>query len=557
MISETDLGTHAIQAYLVTSGDEHQSTEVEAYEKRRQYISGFSGSYGDALITLSKAALWTDGRYHLQADEQIDCNWLLFREGHRHVPKMSQWLKEHLPKGGRIGLNPKLVSEYKWNKLKSELKGSSLELVALNVSLIDFIWPNNERSKRQNKASFVVGIEYTGKSYTTKINETRTEMVKLGADAMVVTSLDEIAWLLNIRGRDVPFSPFLRSYVILDMRNIFLYVNISQLNDQTKEYLHSGSTIVEKDSVIEGASHAIYEHIFADRRLPRQSPIIYLKAVKNSVEIKGMQDANIRDAAAIASGEVLTEQDLVQYLDEYRYEQYTSFGNRGTTVVTRTVHFGDPTDDMREAYTRVLIGMIELSTLTFPSNMKMAVADALARASLWEIGLDFEQETGHGVGAFLGTHESPIMVHFDSEISRQQTFKPGYFLSNAPGFYREGDFGVRLENMLEVVEKAWLKHTSGHTFLGFRTVTFVPFEPKLTKLSLLSTQQRRWLNKYNEDVRQLVGSELKKQNRMNGFYWMMEKTKYIPEYGHSNIFASNPLLLILSNTAILIKTFIF
>ncbi|KAJ8921864.1 hypothetical protein NQ315_008496, partial [Exocentrus adspersus] len=638
MTSEIILGTSAIDAYLVTSSDEHQSTEVEEYEKRREYISGFSGSYGDAVITQKKAALWTDGRYHLQADEQIDCHWLLFREGHKHIPKMSHWLKEHLPKRGRIGFNPKLVSEYMWTKLKSELKGSTLDLVALNVSLVDVIWPPEERQPKESKPSFVVGIEYTGKNYTTKINETRREIQKLGADAMVITSLDEIAWLLNIRGRDVPFSPFLRSYVILDMNNIFLYVNSSQLNQETRAYLHAGSNIIESHSVIlrnyadiwndlktrsqlydkilvpshcvysEGASHAIYEHIYAEKRLPRQSPIIFLKAVKNHVEIRGMREANILDAAAVCDclayienkvandKEVLSELDLVTYLDEHRYEQYKSFGNSfrtiaafgpnaaypkyeptpntnlkifqnntvlldsggqyygGTTVVTRTVHFGEPTDDMKEAYTRVLIGLIQLSSLTFPSHMKMAVADVLTRASLWEVGLDYEQETGHGIGAFLGTHESPIKVHFDSEISMQQVFKPGYFFTNAPGFYSEGEFGVRLENMLEVYEKKWLERSAGYKFLGFRTVTLVPFEPKLIKLDLLSTQQRRWLNVYNTEIRQLVGAKLKSQNRMDGFYWMMEKTKYIPDNG--DIIKVHPLLLVLTSTATIIKTYL-
>ncbi|KAG5865671.1 hypothetical protein JTB14_008783 [Gonioctena quinquepunctata] len=468
--------------------------------------------------------------------------------------------------------------------------------------------------------------EQTRKNYTTKMNETRRELQKHGADAMVITSLDEIAWLLNIRGRDVPNSPFLRSYVILDMHNIFLYVNISQLhNHKVREKLHSDSKIIRSDSVLlkdydeiwsdlriksqlykhilvpshcvysEGASHAIYEHIFSDRRLPRQSPIIYLKAVKNDVEIRGMQTANIRDSAAVCdcfayiekrmdAGEKLMELDIVELLNEYRFEQNASLGNSfrtiagfasnaahpnyeptvntnvqifknstlvlesggqyldGTTVVTRTLHFGEPTDDMKEAYTRVLIGMIQLSTLTFPSNMKMAVADALARASLWEVGLDYLHETGNGIGAFLGVRESPIFVHFHSETSFQQVFKPGYFLTNEPGFYREGEFGIRLENVMEVIEKPWLKH-SGHTFYGFKVVTFVPFEPKLIKLSLLSPQQIKWLNNYNEQVRQLVGAELKLQNRMDGFYWMMEKTKYVSEYNYGHVIESQPFLL--------------
>ncbi|XP_018568972.1 xaa-Pro aminopeptidase ApepP-like [Anoplophora glabripennis] len=626
-----------IDAYIVTSTDEHQNTEIEPFEKRRQYISGFSGSYGDAVVTQKQAALWTDGRYHLQADEQLDCNWLFFREGHRNIPKMSQWLKKNIPKNGRIGLNPKLVSEHIWSKLESELQSSSLYLVELKVDPIDKIWPPNEREPRQTKSSFVVGIQYTGKNYTTKINETRREIKRLGADAMVITALDEIAWLLNVRGRDVPFSPFIRCYVILDMHNIFMYVDISKLSKETIEYLRAGTNILGKDSVTlleyeafwndsrtryqlyhkilvpshcvysDGASHEVYKHISREKRLPRQSPIIHLKAVKNSVEINAMREANILDATAVCDclayieNKVaddrefsLHEKNLVQYLDEYRYEQYKSFGNSfrtvaafgpnaaypeyeptpntnvnifrnstvvldsggqyfgGTTVVTRTVHFGEPTDDMKEAYTRVLMGLIQLSSLTFPNKTKMAAVDALTRASLWDIGLDYEQETGHGIGAFLGTHESPIKIHYDSEISMHQVFKPGYFLTSGPGYYNAGEFGIRLENILEVYEKRWLERT-GHKFLGFKTITLVPFEMKLIKLSLLSTQQRKWLNEYNKQIRELVGAKLKSQNRMDGFYWMMDRTKYVPEHAHT--ITTQPLLLIISSTVLILKTY--
>ncbi|CAH1279761.1 unnamed protein product [Diabrotica balteata] len=627
MVSEVKLETSAIQAYLITSSDEHQSTEVAEHDKLWSYISGFTGSYTNIIVTANKAALWTDGRFHLQADEQIDCNWLLFREGHRDIPTMAEWIIKQFPHGSRLGLNPKLVSHHMWNQLEHELKGSRIQLVALNVSLVDIIWPENERPEKINKDAFFLDEEYTGKDYPTKVDETRTELLKHKADAMVVTALDEIAWLLNIRGRDVPNSPYIRSYVILDMERVILYINMSQVPKAVQDHLHYDPKLIERDAVIlkeyddiwldlgtlsqryhkvlipshcvysSGASHAIYEHVFANRRMLKQSPIIYLKAVKNEVEIKWMHYTSIRDAAAVCDcfayinkkmerDEKIMESDLVHYLNEYRYEQNHSLGNSfrtrvafasngafpsyettdntniqifknstvvldsggqyygGTTEVTRTLHFGEPTDQMQEAYTRVLIGLMQLSTLTFPSNMKMAVADAMARASLWEAGLDYLHETGHGIGSFLGVHESPIKVHFNSEVSAQQVFKPGYFLSNAPGYYKEGVFGVRLGNILQVVEKPWLRHST-QSYYGFRTITYVPFEPNLIKRHLLSIHQIKWLNQYNEQVRHLVGEELKKQNRMDGFYWMMEKTQYIPE-NHSSFLHSTPYLILLN-----------
>ncbi|CAH0552784.1 unnamed protein product [Brassicogethes aeneus] len=636
MKSELTLGTSAIDAYIVFSGDEHQSVDCDEYDRRREYISGFSGSYGDAIITQEKAVLWTDGRYHLQADEQINCGWLLMREGHKSIPTRAQWLKEQLPFGGRVGVDPRIISEYQWLELKNEFLEGHLKLVALNVSLIDIIWKPEERPKRRNKDVFVWDLQYAGKNYSRKLSEVRDEMKKEGADAMIVTALDEISWLLNIKGRDVPYSPFVRSYVIIEKYDVYLYVNRSQLvRNNVTQYLQAPMPFTVTDTVIikdyqdiwpdlrtksqkyekilvptkcvysAGASHAIYTHIPVNKILPRQSPIVYLKAIKNPVEIKGMRHAQIVDAAALCDclayfekrfslGDSFTEMDMAKILDTYRYEQNLSLGNSfrtivgfasnaaqphyeptvntnfkifdnstvvldsggqyfsGTTDVTRTLHFGTPTEDEKEAYTRVLIGSIQLSTLIFPSNMRMSGVDVLSRSPLWEVGLDYLHETGHGIGAFLEVHESPIKIHYNSDVSSQQEFKPGYFFSNEPGLYREGEFGVRLENILEVIEKPWLPHSSGHEFLGFKIITLVPYEPKLIKLSLLSVQHRRWLNHYNEQVRIHVGTELKRQNRMEGFYWMMSKTEHIPEYGHSNIISSQPVIICLANTFLFI-----
>ncbi|CAG9768775.1 unnamed protein product [Ceutorhynchus assimilis] len=615
MSSEVRLFTHPVDAYLITSSDEHQSVEVADYDKRREYISGFSGSYGDAIVTMDKAILWTDGRYHLQADEQIDCNWLLMREGHKNIPTRSQWLKSQFPKGARLGANPQIISEYMWRKLTHELAEAKIELVALNVSLIDEIWPKNERPAKLNKDAFVWDIKYAGKNFTTKIKEVRELVKKAGADAMVVTSLDEIAWLLNIRGRDIPLSPFLRSYLIFDMDDAFLYVNWKQLEkNDVFRYLHAKFEFKHNDTVqirnyteiwtdlriksqlyqkilipshcvySEGASHAIYEHIFADKRLPHQSPIIYLKSVKNPVEIEGMKIAHIKDGAAMckffayieaqmANGKIFSEMAMASILDDFRYQQLQSLGNsfttiigfaansakphyiptrntnanvynngtvviesgaqyyEGTTSVTRTIHYGEPDSLMKDAYTRVLIGQMAFAGLTFPNNMKMADSDVLVRKSLWEVGLDYLHETGHGIGTFLGVKESPIAIQYDLEVATKQTFKSGQFFTVEPGYYREGYFGVRLQNVYQVIDKPWLQHTSGHKYIGFKTLTLVPYQQKMFAFEQLSTQQRKWLNRYNEEIRQEVGAELKRHNSMEGFYWMMENTKYIPENG--------------------------
>ncbi|XP_045466306.1 xaa-Pro aminopeptidase 1-like [Harmonia axyridis] len=628
MNQSTVIGEDAIDGYIITSDDEHQTEFVSEYDRRRQFITGFSGSHGTAIVTQAKAALWTDGRYHLEADDQMSCDWLLLRSGQRDIPTMSEWLKKEFPKGARIGVDPKFISEHMWQTFISDFKNTSLTLVPIGINLIDMIW-TKERPTKRNKSVFIQQEKYAGRSWISKVEDLRNQTRILGADAIIVTALDEIAWLLNIRGRDVPYSPFVRSYVLVDMVKVILYINQTQMikhnvkahflntegvsehsfefkdyNDvwtdlPTQTQAYNRLLIPTLCEMSLGASHAIYELIPQHKQFPNHSPIIYMKAVKNPTEIEGMKNAHIRDAAAMCEffaylderfkeNDVFTELDLVKTLDEFRFAQEMSIGNSfrtivafgtnaaypryeprnitnkvifnnstlildsggqyldGTTDVTRTIHLGVPTQAQRRAYTKVLIGHIQMSTLTFPENLHVSSVDVLARAPLWEVGLDYLHPTSHGVGSFLAVHESPIKVEFKSYGN--QTFKPGYFLSLEPGYYSEGEFGVRLENVVEVVEKKWLPPVHGYKFLGFKDRTLVPYNSKLLDMELLSSFHRRWLNKYNKKIRTLVGLELKKQMLEKGFRWLMDNTAYIPENSRSSrlVFHSSLFLLPLS-----------
>ncbi|XP_025832435.1 xaa-Pro aminopeptidase ApepP [Agrilus planipennis] len=626
MRDEIQLKEQPIDAYIITSYDEHMTEYTSDYDKRREYISGFSGTYGDVIVTMKKAALWTDGRYHLQADDQLNCKWLLMREGNQNVPTKANWLRSELKPGSRIGVDPKLIPYSEFNELSYQLQDTKLELVKLTTNLIDLIWVNHTAYQKE-KDAFVLDIKYSGKPWLTKVKELRDELNQYKADAMVVTALDEIAWLLNVRGRDIPCNPFLRSYAIVSHTYVRLFVDPTKLlkNNVTKhlnaEYGITKSSLIVHDyediwTVLPtmtqawrvvllpttcvfsaGASQAIVDLIPEEKRLLEQSPITYFKAKKNPTEIMGMQNAHLRDAAALcrffahlelrfSQGDELDEMKIVNIIDEFRFEQILSLGNSfntvvgfgangaqphyepspstnatifdnntividsggqyydGTTDVTRTTHLGEPTEEHKRAYTRVLMGLIQFSSLVFPGHMKMSVADVLARQPLWEIGLDYMHGTGHGVGSFLGVHESPILVHYNNFGENDEIFEPGYFLSNEPGYYKENEFGVRLENVLEVVEKPWLKHSSGQSFYGFRDVTLVPFEPKLIDFQLLNENHKRWLNEYNKRIRILVGAELKRQNRTAGFYWMMDRTKYIPVNSSNLILLSIPLLCV-------------
>ncbi|GLV45292.1 uncharacterized protein CBL_05392 [Carabus blaptoides fortunei] len=612
MVRESAVEGHAIDAYIITSGDEHQSEVVAVTDRRREYISGFSGSSGDAIVTLDKAALWTDGRYHIQADEEINCKWLLMKQGRSEIPTAAEWLKRNLKPGSRIGADPKLIPNTEWTTLKKQLENSSIHLVEVRKNLIDLIWIK-DRPPASNKLVYEWEMKYAGKTWIEKVTEVREELAEYGADAMVVTALDEIAWLLNIRGRDIPNSPFVTSYVILSMEEIHFYVDNKKIKETIQQHLQMkpggnprSVTLHEYDDIwtslrtlsqqwhkillpskwvyTAGVSRAIYTTVPEEKRLSKPSPIMYLKAQKNEVEIQGMETASIRDSAALIDflsyfeeqfhrGEYWDELKVIKTLDQYRYAQKLGKGSSfetiaafgpngakphyessnitnlhinksstllldsggqyldGTTDVTRTLHFGIATEEQRHAYTKVLMGAIDLSSLVFPSNLKTYIADVMARAPLWDDGLDYMHGTGHGVGAFLGVHESPISVSYLASKDGQ-TFHIGNFFSNEPGYYKEGEFGIRLENVLEVIHKyQGKKHYTGEIFLGFKDITLVPYEPKLINNHMLTVYHKRWLNDYNTRIRSFVGAELKKQKKMSAFYWMMEKTKNIPEYG--------------------------
>ncbi|KAH0568130.1 hypothetical protein KQX54_018725 [Cotesia glomerata] len=333
---------------------------------------------------------------------------------------------------------------------------------------------------------------------------------------------------------------------------------------------------------------SLFTNIPVEKRFPHPSPIIELRAVKNEIEILGMRKAHLRDAVAMCDFMAYMEEQLkykttkwdemqvARVVNEFRlemdYNQGISFptivgygphaalphyepidstslmielnstlvidsGGQyldGTTDVTRTIHFGEPTQEQKEAYTRVLIGSIELASLIFPSSLRTDQLDILARRPLWGMGNDYMHGTGHGIGHFLSVHEPPISVSYNMNATPTAGctcyLSPGNFLSNEPGYYKAGDFGIRLENILEVVE-ADTPQQDKQRFLKFRDVTLIPYEPKLIDTSMLSSAHRRWLNNYNSRIRNEVGPELKKHLRMVGFKWMMKKTRSIPESG--------------------------
>eukprot|EP00092_Neocalanus_flemingeri_P014896 GFUD01016088.1.p1 GENE.GFUD01016088.1~~GFUD01016088.1.p1 ORF type:complete len:725 (+),score=200.23 GFUD01016088.1:283-2457(+) len=597
-------------AYLIPSTDAHQSEYVAGDDKRRAWISGFTGSNGFAVVTTSSAAAWLDGRYYIQGEEQLDCNWILMRSDEPETPDWWDWLTEEVIKNGTttVGADPALTGAATWLDWKEKLAMKNISLKPIEDNLVDLLWEKVDEKKTSQVD--VCREEYAGLSWKEKIKDLLDDLKKKEASAMVVTALDEIAWLFNIRGEAIPYSPVVKAYALVTQNSIYLYLS-GEVSRALMAHLNSGGCegslncviIREYDQVFKdlsgeagnnvegkillgkpwaytgGASFAIYNAVEESKRLLELSPIMLKKAQKNEVEVQGMENANIKDAVAliafcaelengIAAGEEWDELKASERLLEFRSEQnlfkgpsfqtIAAYGANGaiihykpsletntkigtdalflldsgaqyldgTTDVTRTFHFGDPTPFEKEAYTRVLMGAVDLARGIFRAGTTDTRMDILARSPLYSVGLNYRHGTGHGIGAYGLVHESPIQVRIYKE--EEHELKVGMFFSDEPGVYIENMFGVRLETVLRVVEKNLTYAGKGFgPFYGFKAVCLVPFEPKLIDYSLLSREQVDWLNQYNKNILDKVGPILLQEGYTSAYSWLVVRTNHI------------------------------
>uniref|UniRef100_A0A8D8ZW92 Xaa-Pro aminopeptidase 2 n=1 Tax=Cacopsylla melanoneura TaxID=428564 RepID=A0A8D8ZW92_9HEMI len=596
MVNHTVLKGPAIDAYIIPSFDEHQSEEVHPRDRRLKFMSGFSGNYGFAVVTATKAALWVSGLDELQADLELSCDWLLMKSGHPGVPTIAEWVKDELGSGMRVGVDPKIIPNTQFEFLQRELNNASIILDQIQNNLVDQSWVKN-RPLYPIHDAFFIPTEIAGESFQAKFERVRRTLRSMDCDALVVTALDEIAWLLNIRAWDLPHSPFLRAYLAITESQVLLYTDEKKLPQSVRTYLridYCTSPLCVRVKEYEkvwndlrniglywtrvwlpsqiaysaGVSKSIHS-LFRDKQFNAPSPIIEMKALKNEIEMKGMRDAHVRDAVIFCDalayiedqyfrGELISEQSIASTLDTFRKENTLSRGisfdsvvaygehaalphynpsnvtNKvvgsdnpvlidsgghymdGTTDVSRTIHLGSPTAEQIQAYTLTLQGMIRLATAVFPAHLHSNQLDILARAPLWKLGRDYPHSTGHGIGAFSSVHESPIELYYRSD---QRPLKKGYFTSIEPGFYKEDEYGIRLEDIFQVVYKA----DTEEQYLTFEPVTAVPFEPKMIDIDLLGPEEIRYLNAYNQRIADMVGSELKRQKKMAGFYWLEKR----------------------------------
>ncbi|KAL1549597.1 Aminopeptidase P2 [Salvia divinorum] len=608
-----------IDAYIIPSQDAHQSEFIAECYTRRAYISDFTGSAGTAVVTKDKAALWTDGRYFLQAEQQLSSSWILMRAGNLGVPTTSEWLNGILAPGSRVGIDPFLFSSDSADELKEAISQKNHQLVCVyDGNLVDEIWKES-RPKPPNRLVRVHDLKYAGVDVSSKLSSLRSELSDADSSAIVISMLDEIAWLLNLRGSDIPHSPVMYAYLIVEIDGAKLFINDSKINPDVMDYLkNAGIEVRPYESILseveslaaKGAclwldtssvSVAIVNAFksacdkYSDTsgnvnknkktaangpvnksRGPaavyKSSPISFAKAIKNEAELEGMRNSHIRDAAAIAqfwawleeeigNGAILTEVDVADKLLEFRSRQDgfldTSFDTisgsgangaiihykpepnncsivdpeklflldsgaqyiDGTTDITRTVHFGQPSSWEKECFTRVLQGHIALDQAIFPDNYPGFVLDSFARSSLWKIGLDYRHGTGHGVGAALNVHEGPQSISF--RFGNMTPLLRGMVVSNEPGYYEEHAFGIRIENLLCVKEVQTPNRFGGVDYLGFEKLTFVPIQTKLCDLSLLSTTEIDWLNDYHKQVWEKVSPYVEG----SAYQWLKDNTR--------------------------------
>jgi Xaa-Pro aminopeptidase len=568
-----------LDGFVVPLTDEHMSEYVGSYAQRLAWLTGFQGSAGSAVVLPEEAAIFVDGRYTLQVRSQVDGkDW-----SYQSVPETSaaDWLKEHAPRGGRIGYDPWLHSRDWVKKATEALAARGAELVAVEQNPIDKVW--SDRPEASKAHLIVQPDEYAGRSSADKRHEIADWLDKQGADAAVLSALDSIAWAFNVRGADVARTPVALAFALVRSDGTAdLYVDPEKVSAEVRQHLGNGVRLHDRDAFEgaltelsgktvavdpERAVAAIFEALdkAGARIVAVRDPTILPKAIKNPVEIAGQKAAQERDGAAISrflrwveeeapKGEIdeLTASDrlealrrenpeirdlsfdtisgagpngaIVHYKSSEKTNRKLETGTLylvdsggqyvdGTTDITRTVAIGEPTAEMCDRFTRVLKGHIAVATSIFPKGTRGSQLDSFARRPLWEAGLDYAHGTGHGVGSFLSVHEGPQRISpvGSAQSGGDEPLKAGMILSNEPGYYKTGEYGIRIENLVLVVEKP-IEGAEKET-LGFETLTFAPIERRLVDVSMLSDSELEWLNDYHAGVLARIGPRLEGEDK--------------------------------------------
>ena len=578
------LREQSLSAFIIPSTDPHSGEYVPDHWKTREWVSGFTGSAGTAVITLDDAALWTDSRYFLQAADQLDGTGIrLMKDRLPDTPSIPEWLGQSLSPGAVVGVDGWVNTIGETQALREALAREGLTL-RTDYDPVTRLW--DDRPALPGTPVSIHPLEYAGVACHEKLAAIREKLLARGADGILLSTLDDIAWTLNMRGNDVHCNPVFVSYLLITSQESILYVRAEKLTTEVKAYLaQEGVNTEDYDDLQEDLRDYPYATLSLDpgrtneavrqavnpltKVLLEESPVPLMKAVKNEAEIRGFHAAMLRDGVAMVKflkwlEEAVpqgneTEMSIDRKLYECRAEQPlfrgisfdTIAGYKehaaivhyeatpetdkplapeglllldsgaqyadGTTDITRTIALGETTDDERRDYTLVLKGHIGLTRACFPQGTCGTQLDVLARQAMWREGANFLHGTGHGVGAYLNVHEGPHQIRMNHVPT---PLRPGMTVTDEPGIYRAGRYGIRTENTLLVVP---YRETEFGTFYTFEPLTLCPIDTRPIVRSMLTAEETEWLNAYHRMVYDRLSPLLDEEHRA----WLESKTKQL------------------------------
>ena len=538
-----------LDAWIIPGSDPHQSEYVADYWKGREWISGFTGSAGNVVVTQKHAGLWTDSRYFIQAEKELKRSQMkLHKLKIAHTSEYIDWLKNNLKKGSRVGCDGMLFSASQIKKLKKTFEPLGIKFI-YSKDVLSPIW--KDRTPLPSNKIFEHKVKYAGKSRAKKLAEIRKAMKAKNVDHHLVATLDDIAWIFNIRSSDVECNPVSIAYAIISHRKTYLFIDTEKVPTNLRKQFQKDGIVLKPYNSVEAflkkipksnfvlldatsINMRLYDALDTQQIVHGKTISTHLKGIKNKTEIEHIKNAMIKDGVALTKlymwlenlnkkGDSISEAEVAVKLDELRRAQGDYFGESfsaivgwkgngaivhyrpdpkdcamikgkgillldsggqyldGTTDITRTVAFGKPTKEQKENFTLVLKGHIGLGDLKFPKGTRGNQMEILARQPLWSQGLNYGHGTGHGVGFFLNVHEGPQSIGSGITAKAATVFEKGMLTSNEPGFYKTGEYGIRIENLVLVVED---KKTDYGDFLKFDSVTLFPIDKNLSLIHI-------------------------------------------------------------------------
>jgi Xaa-Pro aminopeptidase len=577
-----------IDYYLIPTSDDHHSEYISDYFKCRSFFSGFTGSAGTLLVTSTEAFLWTDGRYYIQAMNELDQSGiLLMKSGMDGVEEIPEFLHSHMKAGETLGFDGRLYTVNAMEDIKRSLAENQIS-IRCDLDLAHEIW--EDHPALSNEPAYLLPSEYAGRSAAEKLSDLRTYLREHHCDCQPIYSLTDIAWLFNLRGNDIANTPVALAYAYISLEEAILFIQkdvlskdsiqeLAALQITTRPYeqfypflagVQDQSMLIDKSDINYNSYEQIDESI---TKIELESFIPSQKAVKSECEIKNTKNCHLRDAVYMTKfmywlkhtiqERPLSELEAANTIDQLRlsddlaldlsFETISAYGANGaivhyaptpehnailspkgmllvdsggqyldgTTDITRTFILGEISEEEKRCFTAVCRSMLHLANARFLLGCRGSNLDCLARQPLWESGLDYRHGTGHGVGHLLSVHEGPNSFRFrTTKDNLDAVLLPGMITTDEPGYYAEGRFGIRTEN--ELLCKKWKRNEYGQ-FLEFEYLTFVPIDLDGIEPSLMSVQEKQWLNDYHRQVYEKIAPHLTEDEKL----WLKEYTRAI------------------------------